>query len=143
MAATPMPVGGTEQSELVTVSVNGATIGIFDTWSGGDAEAPSVQHRPGGLGPQISYSSLAKFTQMVVGRVINLALDWELIRTLIPQSGIVVGAVTIQPLDANGTVYGSSRTATGMFLGVKGIKGDSNSDALQMFELDFSVDSWA
>jgi hypothetical protein len=138
-----IPVGGTEQSELVTVAVNGDSLGVFDTWEGGDAMATSAQHRSGGQKNQTSYRTLPKYTDMKVSRVLNLAVDWELVRDLVPQAGVVPASVTVQPLDSDQNAYGNARTATGMFLGVDGIKGDSTSEALQMFGLNFSVDSWA
>lgn len=137
------PVGGTEQSELVTVVVDGQTLGVFDTWSGGDSAAKSVMHRPGGMGPQRSYVTLPTYSEVTVGRVLELDRDWELIRSLVPKAGRTLGSVTIQPLDADGNAYGSSRTASGRFLGVKGIKGDSNSENIQTFDLEFAVESWA
>jgi hypothetical protein len=143
VATTAVPVGGTEQSELVTASVDGISLGVFDTQSGGDAAAPSTQHRGGGQSGLRSYRTRPKYSEITISRVLNLAVDWELIRQLIPLAGLVMGSVTIQPLDADLNAYGTSRTATGMFLGVKNVKVDSNSDALQMFELDFSVDQWA
>lgn len=139
---SPVPIGGTEQSELVSVVVNGQSLGVFDTWSGGTSSAPNAQHRSGGQFNQTSYTTLPKYSPITVSRVLNLTRDWELIRLLNNIAGIVTGSVTLQPLDATLNAYGNSRTATGMFLGVKGTKGDSTSEALQMFELDFSVDSW-
>lgn len=140
--STALPVGGTEQSELVTVVVNGSTIGTFSTWTGGDAMATSAQHRSGGQANMTSYRTRAKYSEMTVGRPVNLAVDWETIRSLIPLAGLVPGSVTLQPLDADLNAYGASRTATGMFLGVGGLKGDSNSEAIQTFDLHFSVDQW-
>lgn len=140
---TNIPVGGTEQSELVTVAVNGQSLGVWDTWSGGDALAISSQHRAGGQGNQTSYRTLPKYSEMVVSRVLNLAVDWELIRMLRSLAGRSPASITLQPLDADLNAYGNAQTATGMFLGLGNIKGDSNSEALQMYELHFSVDSWA
>jgi hypothetical protein len=138
-----IPVGGTKQSGLVTAAVNGNSIGVFDTWTGGDAAATSAQHRSGGQGNMTSYRTLPKYSMITIGRVNNLAVDWDLIRGLIPQAGLVSGSVTIQPLDSDLNAYGNSRTATGLFLGVKGLDGDSDSEDIQSYQLDFSVDSWA
>ena len=140
---TTIPIGGTEQSWLCTVAINGQTIGVFDTWSGGDTTAPSAQHRAGGQGNMTSYRTLPKFSPMTVSRVLNEAVDAELIRQLRTTAGTVTGSITLQPLDADQNAYGQSWTATGMFLGIKSVKGDSNSEALQIYDLDFSVDAWA
>ncbi len=138
-----LPIGGTEQSEVVTVAINGVTIGTFNTWSGGDAMAPKAQTCSGGQSNLTSYQTLPKYSDMVVGRVMNLAVDWELVRSLNEQAGQVTASVTVQPLDIDRNVYGNARTATGMFLGVGGLKGNSDSETLQDYELHFSVDRWA
>ncbi len=135
-------VGGTEQSELVTATVNGVTIGTFNSADGGDAYATATQNRSGGQANMTSYRTRPKYTELNVSRVVNLAVDWEVIRGLIPLAGLVPGSVTIQPLDTDLNAYGNPRTATGMFLGVGGVRIDSNSEALQNFTLRFSVDVW-
>ena len=135
-------IGGTEQSQLVTVSINGTTVGTFDTFDGGDALAPSAQHRSGGQANMTSYKTLAKYSEASVSRVLNLAVDWETVRGLVPLAGQVPMTATLQPLDSDLVAYGNSRTATGLFLGVSGVKVDSNSEALQSFMLHMSVDAW-
>lgn len=132
-----------EQQYSVTVVVNGATIGAFDTYTGGDAIAKSNKHRPGGMGEEKSFVALPSYTDMTVSRVLERQRDWELTRQLVPLAGRVLGSVTIQPLDENGAAWGASRVASGRFLGVKGWKADSNSDAVLMYELDFSIEHWA
>lgn len=136
------PIGGTEQSELVTLVINGNSAGVFDSWSGGDAMAKSAQHRPGGMGPQKSYPAKRTYTDMKVSRVLEFDRDWELVALISQFGGEQMASVTIQPIDPDGNAYGNSRTATGMFLGVSGIKGDSNSEAVQMFDITISVDSF-
>lgn len=142
MSNVATPVGGTEQSELVTVVVDGTSLGKFDTWSGGDAMAPGAKHRSGGQLNERSYQTLPKYSDLVVSRVLDLAVDWELVRLLKTKAGRVPGSVTLQPLDVDLNAYGDSQTASGLFLGVGNIRGDSNSETLQMFELHFSVDGW-
>lgn len=138
-----LPIGGTEQSELVSVAVNNVTIGVFNTFDGGDALAPAAQNRSGGEINLTSYRTLPKYSEATVSRVVNLAVDWEVIRSLIPLAGQVSMSATIQPLDINRVAYGNARVATGQFLGVSGVKVDSNSETLQTFMLHMSVDSWA
>lgn len=135
-------IGGTEQSTVVTVEVNGQTLGVWDTLTGGDALAASTQHRSGGQRNRQSYRTLPNYSELTVSRVCNMAVDWELIRTLNTIAGGVVGSVTEQPLDGDLNPYGASRTAVGMFLGVTNPRVDSESEAVQMYELHFSVDQW-
>lgn len=133
-------VAATEQSYLLTMVVDGQALGTFDSFSGGDAAAKSVKHRPGGMGPEKSYASLPSYTDITVARVLEPARDWELIRALTQKSGRVDASLTVQPLDADGKAWGSPKTYSGQFLGVKDGKVDSTSDALRMFELDMSCD---
>lgn len=129
----------TEQNYLVSVVVNGQALGTFDAYSGGDAQAKSVKHRPGGMGPEKSYSSLPSYTTLTVSRVLEPARDWELVRSLTQIAGRVDASMTEQPLDANGVAWGKPKTFTGHFLGVKPGKVDSTSDAIRMFEVDIDV----
>lgn len=141
--SSTMPVGGTEQSVLVTISIDGVTFGTFNTFDGGDALAPAAQHRSGGQANMTSYRTLAKYSEASVSRIVNLAVDWEVVRQLIPAAGSVSCTATLQPLDADLNAYGKARVATGMFLGISGIKVDSDSESLQNFMLHMSVDQWA
>lgn len=139
---TSNAVGGTEQSELISFAVNGKTIGVFNTYEGGDAYATAAQYRSGGQANMTSYRTRPKYSDITVGRVVNLAVDWEVVRGLIPLSGLVSASCTLQPLDADLNAYGNSRTASGLFLGVGGIRADSDSEAIQNFNLKMSVDVW-
>lgn len=129
---------GTEQNYLVTVVVDGQALGVFDTFSGGDPAAQSVKHRPGGMGPEKSYATLPSYTDVTVGRVLEPARDWELIRQLTQKAGRVDASATVQPLDADGNIWGNPKTYNGTFLGIKDGKVDSTSDAIKMLEVDLS-----
>lgn len=142
MTNVAQPVGGTQLSELITVAVNGITIGVFNTYTGGDIAAPATKFRSGGQFFEQSYTTLPKFSDISVARVLTLNVDWEVIRGLIPLAGRVPASVTLQPLDAELNAYGNARTATGLFLGIKGIRIDSNSEAIQDWSIDISVDNW-
>lgn len=137
------PVGGTEQSELLSVVVNNQPLGVFDTKTGGDALAKDIKHRPGGMGPELPYTSLPTYSTMTLSRVYQANRDHELVRSLIPLAGRVAASVTIQPLDAEGNAYGQARTASGWFLGVREPKIDSTSDAVQMYDIEMSVVAYA
>lgn len=137
-----LPIGGTEQASLVTVVVNGQSLGVWNTFSGGDALATSTQYRSGGQVNMQSYRTLPKYSEITVSRVVNLQVDWELLRTLKAIAGGAPASVTVQPLDADQNAYGNSQTAVGLFLGITQPRVDSNSEALQTYELHMSVDQW-
>lgn len=137
-----LPVSGTEQSVLITVVVNGQSLGVWDTASGGDTLAPATQHRSGGQANMQSYRTLPKFSEITVSRIVQQPADWELDRQLKSLAGGAPASVTYQPLDSDQNAYGNSQTAIGLFLGVTQPRADSNSEALQSYELHMSVDQW-
>lgn len=138
-----MPVGGTLLNQSVTVVVDGQNLGVFDTFTGGDAVSKVTKHRPGGMGPERAYPGLPSFSDLTVTRVNEFDRDWEIIRSLRPKAGRVLGSVTVQPLDSDGNAYGNSQTYSGRFVGVKGLKGDSKSEAESMYDLDFAIEAVA
>lgn len=131
----------TEMQYLWTVVVDGKSLGVFDSLTGGDAVASESKHRPGGMGDEESYPSLPSYGPASVARVYKRQRDHELIRTLTAKAGRVSGSVTEQPLDADGNSWGQPTVYKGRFLGVKRGSGDSTSDSPRMFELDFSITS--
>lgn len=133
------PIGGTEQSSLITVVVNGQSLGTFDTYSGGDPAAKGNKHRAGGMGPETSYASLPSWNNITVGRVYQWDRDWELERSLVPLSGRVPFSMTEQPLDPDGNAYGNPKTWTGRFLSVNPGKADSTSDNVRMWEISAEI----
>jgi hypothetical protein len=131
----------TSQQYSVTVHIDGQNIGIFDTFSGGDALATEVKHRPGGMGDEESFASLVSYSPATVTRVYKRERDHEKLRNLTPKGGRVGMSVTEQPLDADGNVWGKPNVYSGRFLGVKRGDVDSTSGDPRMLELDMSVTS--
>lgn len=129
----------TEMQFLYTVVVDGQTIGVFDTMDGGDVIADEVKHRPGGMGSEVSYVALASPSAVTCTRVYERERDHELLRTLTPKAGRVLGSVTEQPLDDDGNTWGKPTVYSGRFLGVKRGNADSTSNDPRMLELDFSI----
>jgi hypothetical protein len=130
-----------KQQWLITVQVDGMNLGVFDTKSGGDAMAKGNKHRPGGMGQEVSYASLASYSDLKLMRVAERQRDHELIRRLVSRAGRATASVTEQPLDPDGNVFGAPIIYTGRFLGVNPGDTDSTSEAPKMFELDIEVTS--
>lgn len=134
----------TQMEALVTATVDGLSLGVFDTRSGGDNVGTEVKHRPGGMGPEQTYTSLSSPTTITVSRVFENARDFELMRRLQAIAGRNHPAsVTEQPLDGDGNAYGQPITWSGSFLGVKWGGVDSNSSTARMVELDISCQTIA
>lgn len=132
---------GTEQGFLISVNIDGTDFGIFDSRKGGDAQAKVTKHRPGGMGPEVSYPALPTYSDLTVSRVFNPVHDLELIRGLEAKAGRVQMTVTEQPLDADGNVFGNPLVYSGTFSNLKLGQVDSTSEKVRMYELDMSVAS--
>lgn len=127
----------TEQQFLVTLNVDTlGDIGIFDKRTGGDNNVASVKHRPGGMGPERSYSSLPTYSAVTVTRVYERIRDHELIRSLRAIAGSAKATVIEQPLDSDGNAYGVPTTWRGRLGNIKSGNADSTSTTLRMFEVD-------
>lgn len=126
----------TKLNYLVTVTVGGVNLGTFDSLTGGDALAPSTKHRPGGMGPEKSYATLASYSTVTVSRVYERERDHELIRSLTGKAGVEKASVSEQPLGEDGKAWGKPTVYAGRFLGVKRGDTDSTSGDPRMFELD-------
>lgn len=138
-ASAPLIVGGTENLFEYTVRVDGTSYGVFDTFSGGDSTAPVNKHRPGGLGIETLYATQTVYGNVTVGRVLQTARDWEMIRALNPKAGKVRAAVVGQPLDPDGNAYGKATTYSGAFIRVTPGSADSNSSSNRMVEIEIAV----
>ena len=133
---------GSEQQWLATLSIGTLNI-VFDKFSGGDVSAPVNKHRPGGMGPEISYASLPVYSDVVLTKVYETQLDHDNVATLHSQVGNTQATVTLQPLDDTGASWGTARTYSGRLTAVKDGGTDSNSNAARMLEVDIAVETVA
>jgi len=134
---------GSEQQWLVTLAIGSLNI-VFDKFSGGDVSAPVNKHRPGGMGPEISYASLPVYSDVIITKVYETQLDHTNVALLHSYVGNTMCTVTMTPLDDTGAVWGASaRTYSGRLTAVKDGGTDSNSNAARMLEVDIAVETVA
>ena len=133
---------GSEQQWLATLTV-GTLVIVFDKFSGGDVSAPVNKHRPGGMGPEISYASLPVYSDVILTKVYETQLDHDNVATLHNLVGNAQATVTLQPLDDTGATWGKARTYSGRLTAVKDGGTDSNSNAARMLEVDIAVETVA
>ena len=137
---------GSQQQWVIDVSINDTLIAEhFDTFSGGDVSSAPNKHRPGGMGPEITYFALPTYGDISVQRVYEHQRDHALVGQLHKVVGRAKATVTMTPLDADGKIWssGATRTYTGRLTGVKDGGTDSNSNSPRMLELDITVTSVA
>jgi hypothetical protein len=129
----------TAQMSLVTVTVDGQPLGVFDTLSGGETSAEPTKRRAGGMGAQKSYPALPDTDDLTVSRVYERERDHEKLRKLRRRVGRAEASVSEQPLDEDGAPWGRPTTYTGRLTGVNPGEADSESSDPRMFELTFQI----
>jgi hypothetical protein len=132
---------GSEQQWLATLNVAGTNYGIFDKFTGGDVSAAVNKHRPGGMGPEITYLSLPTYADVTLTKVYETQKDHARIAALHALVGNSLAVVTLQPLDDTGAPWGTARTYQGRIIAVKDGGTDSMSNAARMFEVDIAVET--
>lgn len=129
----------TSQMNLVTVTVDGRPLGVWDSFTGGEVSAEVGKHRPGGMVPENSHVALPTYGDVTVGRERDRERDVELYRSLLPRVGRALATITKQPLDDNGAPWGKPFTYTGRLSGLSDPEVDSNSGEVSMYELTFVI----
>lgn len=137
----PQHFYGSEQQWLATLNVGGTDYGTFDKFAGGDVSAPVNKHRPGGMGPEITYLSLPVYSDVTLTKVYETQRDHARIAALHAAVGNQLATVTLQPLDDTGAAWGTARTYSGRIVAVKDGGTDSTSNAARMFEVDIAVEN--
>ncbi|WP_243061145.1 hypothetical protein [Nocardioides sp. SR21] len=125
----------TSQQSLITVVVDGRTLGTFDTFSGGEPSSDPQKHRPGGMQQEKSYGALVTYGDVTVGRVLERERDIELYRSLLPRYGRALVTVTKQPIDDNGAPWGRPFTYTGRLSSATDPESDSNDATPSVWQL--------
>lgn len=129
----------TQQQVLLTVTVDGLPLGVFDTKSGGETTAEPTKRRSGGMGRQKSYAALPDHGDVTVSRDYDLERDHELVRRLRRRVGRASMVIAEQPLDENGAPWGQPVIHTGRLIGVSPSEVDSDSADAAMFELSAQI----
>lgn len=129
----------TQQMALITVSVDGKSLGVFDTKSGGETTAEPTKRRSGGMGVQKSYAALPDHGDVTVSRDYELSRDHELVRRLRKRVGRARVVISERPLDENGAPWGKPVVYTGRLTGISPSEVDSDSADAAMFELTAQI----
>jgi len=147
---------GSEQQFLVTLSIlvtpASVTLGsslaksapyVFDKFSGGDVQASISKHRPGGMGPEISFLALPTYSDVTISKAWNTGIDNAVWSDLINLIGNSIAQVTVQPLDDGGNAWGAGTVYTGRIAKVTPGGADANSNNVRMLDVDLSVETIA
>jgi hypothetical protein len=117
-----------QQNHLVTVTVAGRTLGIFDTRSGGNTTAEVKKRRSGGLGPMTQRPAQPDYSDVEVTRELQLERDLETLQWLNTGVGRFDMEVADQYLDDDGNPRGTPTIYLGKLNGCTDPEHDANGD---------------
>lgn len=129
----------------VTVSYRNARgewiqTGVWDKFSGGEADSEETKYKPGGMGQERSLGGSQTVSNVTVTRLYDIVErdDHTLARTLRAGRGKYLMSVSKQPLDADGNAFGRPDVYTGMLKRVKTPDHDSETSSAGTWELEIS-----
>lgn len=124
-----------QMQSLITVAVDGVSLGVFDSRTGGESGGEASKYRPGGMAKQKIRASLADVGDVTVSREFETERDNEVLRMLRTRTGRAPMSVNDQPLDENGVAFGKPTTWIGRLNNVNGGDSDANSNDGRTLEL--------
>lgn len=133
----------TASQSLITVTIDGESLGTFDTRSSGETTADVAKHRPGGGGGEKTYGSLSTTGDVTVTRVRERERDVALAARLRTRVGRARMSITDQPLDEDGVPWGKPETWAGRLMSVNTGDADASSNEVRMLELGMSTETVA
>lgn len=124
-----------QSQSLITVVIDGAPCGVWDTRSGGETTADVSKRRPGGSLNEKATRGRSTTGDVTVSREYERERDIELGRRLRTRVGKATVVVTEQPLDDDDVAWGTPTTWTGVLTGINTGDVDSDSDEPRMCEV--------
>jgi hypothetical protein len=135
-----MPAPTREDTWLITLSVDNADYGIWDTFNGGEGDSEESKYSPGGMEPEISLGGRQTLGNITVGRYLDRGRDWPKIKTLYGKRGRGRCTVGVTPLQFDGSRGGDPLTYTGTLKQVTMPDVDSTGGDAAILELEITVD---
>jgi hypothetical protein len=123
----------------ITATLDGVSLGEFETKSGGGVSAELTKRRPGGMLAEKVYAGQRTAADVVIARVYERDRDHVLVRLCNTRAGAGVVTVAEQPLDDNGAPWGTPTTWAGRLSNVEPSETDANSNDVRTFELTVVV----
>jgi hypothetical protein len=92
----------------VTVTADGANLGIWDKLEGGEIDSEETKYKPGGMLPQVSLGGTVEVGNVTVSRLYTLDDLVGKLRNLRGRVGKADMVVNRQSLDIDGNSYGDA-----------------------------------
>lgn len=125
---------------LITATLDGVPLGVFEKRGGGDVEAQPQKRRPGGgVEEKIYPTNQRTAADLVLTRTYERERDHELVRLAETRTGNGVLTATEQLLDGEGAPWGTPKTWKGILNHVTPSDADANSADLRDFVLTATV----
>jgi hypothetical protein len=132
-----------EDTWLITASVDGRDLGVFDTSSGGELDSEESKYKPGGMAGEISLGGTRTYGNLTITRYCDRVRDWPLIKWLAGRGGAGRGAIGITPLSPLGERAGEPLTYSGTLKTTTPPEIDSTGGDAAMISLEFTIDGVA
>jgi hypothetical protein len=122
-----------------TVTIDGESLGVFDTFDGGAADSEEQKYRPGGMDPEITLGGSSSFDNVTIARLYVHERDHDLCRRLMNKAGRATVVVKRQPLDKEGNAFGTPHVYNGTLKACTPPGSDSQSSDPAQMELECTV----
>jgi hypothetical protein len=129
-----------EDTWLISLSIDGRDLEVWDKISGGEVDSDESKYRPGGMAAEVSLGGSRTLGELTLSRAYDYLRDHPLIPWLISRVGAGRCIVGRQPLDVNGVPQGSPTTYTGTLKTVTLPDTDSMSNDAALIELAVTPD---
>jgi hypothetical protein len=131
----------TQRHFRVRASVNGVSLGQFDSRSGGGTSAENAKHTPGSApSSQVALGGPRSTEDVTVSRAFVATRDHDLIRRFRPLCGLAEMTVTQSPLDKDGREFGRPDVWTGVLQMIGPPDYDANSADVSTFDIVMTAD---
>jgi hypothetical protein len=131
----------TQRHFRVRASVNGVSLGQFDSRSGGGTSAENAKHTPGSApSSQVALGGPRSTEDVTVSRAFVATRDHDLIRRFRPLCGLAEMSVEQIPLDRNGREFGRPDVWTGVLQMIGPPDYDANSSDVSSFDIVMTAD---
>jgi len=119
---------------LNTVTVDGVSIGTWDTLKGGDNDSTVMNYRPGGMAATKVIGGQTTVSTLTLEKSLEIETDWAIISNLLRASvGVSAVIISRQLLDPDKNPYGAPLIYTGILKQVTPGDTDSAKGDVQMW----------
>lgn len=129
-----------EDTWRVNVTVGDRPLGVFDSFSGGEIDSEEAKYPPGGMAAEISLGGRRTIGNVTVGKYLDRATDWPLVKWLASQVGAARVTIGLTPLAFDASSGGEPLVYGGTLKTVTVPDIDSAGNDVAKLELECTMD---